>query len=490
MSIHKRLLFGLLVGLLLLFAASGSLLYCYMRAVLRGQFDAALAAKAHAVASLIKQEPDGRVELDFSADWMPEFGPRGRSDYFQVWREDGTSLRRSASLAGSDLAHGIGTSGSPRFSEVTLPDGRPGRCVELQVIPVPDENEEDEEEEHRGQPPATTAQARSSSICLMVAQDGSGLDRTLRMLSSALVGVAVLLAVATVAIVTFAVRLGLHPLEQVAQQVAAIDAESLDIRFPTDGRPAELRPICRRLNESLERLETAFKRERRFTADVAHELRTPIAELRTLADVALKWQGDLETSAGYFRDAQEIAKQMGKIVGTLLALSRCQSGSMAIVQENVVLDEVVEEAWNSRAEQAARRDLAVSFEVPASFVLETDRTMLLTMVANLLSNAVEYTPLGGSIDCRAEANGSEARLVVSNDTDSLHLDDLACLFEPFWRKDPARTDSSHSGLGLALVAAYADVLGGRIETNLGPNSTLSVSLALPHKNRTEQQTQR
>lgn len=479
MSIHQRLILGLLGGMLLLFAASGTLLYGYLRTVLTSQFDAALAAKAHALSGLIKQESDGSLELDFSADSLPEFGPRGRSDYFQVWRADGTSLQRSASLAGVDLAHDIGMTAGVRFTDVSLPDGRPGRSVEFQVVPVAEENE-NEDQECLGPPPAGADSVPSTRVRLVVAQDRSELERTLRILFSSLVGVAVLLAAATLAIVTVAVRIGLSPLEQVAHQAAALAPESLDIRFPTAGLPGELLPICRQLNESLARLQAAFQRERRFTADVAHELRTPIAELRALADVALKWEGDPETSASYFRDVQEIACQMEKTIGTLLALARCQSGALALVPENLVLDDLVQEAWSFQREQAASRNLAVRFDIPASLVLETDRTLLAAMVANLLANAVEYTPRGGSINVRAEASGSETKLVVSNDADSLCPADLAFLFEPFWRKDPARTDSSHSGLGLALVATYADVLGGRVEAQLERDGRLGILLAFPN----------
>jgi two-component system sensor histidine kinase QseC len=302
------------------------------------------------------------------------------------------------------------------------------------------------------------------------------------LLLSALLGVAALVGIAAVAVVTMVVRSGLRPLEQVAERAAGIDAGSLNVRFPTDGLPSELRPICQRLNESLERLEGAFKRERRFTADVAHELRTPIAELRALADVALKWPGNPETSAAYFKDAQEIAQQMETIVTTLLALARCQSGSTRVSYREVVLSNVVQEGWNGHAVAAVNRGLTVTFHISPSLVVETDRSMLFSMVANLLSNAVEYTPRGGSIECRAEVSGSEAWLAVSNNTDSLEPDDLPHVFEPFWRKDPARTDSSHSGLGLTLVAAYAEILGGRVEATLRER-TLSIAVALPYRTR-------
>jgi two-component system sensor histidine kinase QseC len=94
------------------------------------------------------------------------------------------------------------------------------------------------------------------------------------------------MVVGTAVIVALTVRRGLRPLGRVAEEAATIDA-----------MPGALKPICLRLNDSLERLEAAFARERRFTADVAHELRTPIAELRCLADVALKWQGEPESGS-------------------------------------------------------------------------------------------------------------------------------------------------------------------------------------------------
>jgi len=93
------------------------------------------------------------------------------------------------------------------------------------------------------------------------------------------------------------------------------------------------------------------------------------------------------------------------------------------------------------------------------------------------------------LDGLAEASGSEAKLLVSNDADSLRPENIPFLFEPFWRKDPARTDSSHSGLGLALVAAYADVLRGRVEAKLDPDGKLRILLALPYDSQVGRQIQ-
>jgi len=474
MSIHKRLLCGLLVGLLMLFAVSGGLLYFYVRTVLTRQFDAALAAKAHAVCSLIKQS-DGGVELDFSAESIPEFGPTGRFDFFQIWRENGTVLQRSPSLGRNDLPRRTDVGDGPAFGNILLADGRPGRSIELRVVPIADEDEREDGERSR----AKAARAGARSVRVVVAQDRSDLHRTLALLLSAMLSAAAVMVLGTAAVVAFTVRRGLRPLGRVAREAATIDAKSLGFRFSTDAMPGELKPICLRLNDSLERLEAAFARERRFTADVAHELRTPIAELRCLAEVALKWQGDPETAAAYFQDAQEIAQQMETVVTTLLALARCQSGSLELSRQAVDLSDAVQEAWRGCKDRAASRNLAVSFDVAVPLVVETDRTMLLSVLGNLLSNAVEYASRGGAIVCRAESCGRGVRLTVTNDNDSLALDDLSHLFEAFWRKDPARTDSSHSGLGLTLAAAYADVLGAKIEATMPSPKALSITVDLP-----------
>ena len=444
-----------------------------MEAVLARQFDAALAAQANAICSLIKLQPNGEVESELPQRPMSPFGTDAHFDFFQVWREDGSVLMRSPALGASDLPHSA-AAGTTVFENTVLPVGHPGRVVELRFVPVVED-----EDLTDGTKPQATPQASAKFVTVAVAQDRSELDRFMALLLSALLVVAVCVVIGSMAVVSIVVRQGLNPLRRVAHEAAHIDAQSLDFRFPLAGLPSELRPICLRLNDSLERLQQAFQRERRFTADVAHELRTPIAELRSLADVALKWDGDRETSLAYFRDAQEIARQMESIVTTLLSLARCQSGTLTVECEPVDVGDVVKEAWENYEQKAAKRNLAVTFDLPTGLVVKTDRMMLHSIVGNLLSNAAEYTTDGGNVSCKAERNDSTLKFSVVNDTDFLSSDDLPHLFEAFWRKDPARTDGSHCGLGLTLVDAYARTLGGKAQVSLITGGSLCVALDLP-----------
>ncbi len=474
MSIHRRLLLELSLGLLFLFLVSGTIFYVCIRVVLVRQFDAALVAQADAIGSLVMRQPNGEVELELSQRPASPFSADGHLDYFQIWREDGSVLARSSALGKSDLPRFPAANG-PRFGKTTLPDGHPGRVVQLRIVP----GVEDEDAVAGSNLEARVPRPPAIFATVAVAQDRSELDRIMGLLLSALLVAAVCIVGGSVAVVSVAVRRGLGPLQQVAREVAQIDAQSLDYRFSSEGLPSELQPVGRRLNESLERLQQSFQRERRFAANVSHELRTPIAELRSLADVALKWDGDREKSLAYFRDAREIARQMEKIVTTLLSLARCQSGTLSVQHEPVNVGGVVKEAWESCEQRAAKRSLAVTFAVPAGVVVHTDRTMLHSILSNVLANAVEYATSGGTVSCKAEGNHSTLKISVVNDTDLLSAEDVSHLFEAFWRKDPARTDNSHCGLGLTLVDAYARMLGGKVHASLATSHKLCVAIHLP-----------
>ena len=474
MSIRRKLIVGLLLGLMALLLTSGTILYSCMNTVLKGQFDIALTAEAHVICGLVKLQRDGEIEIDNPQGPTSQLGAAANAQYFQVWREDGTVLLRSPALGKEDLPHAAAAD-APVFADFELPQGRPGRVVLLRFLPVAeDEDVPGDTAAHK-----PSAQLADNRVIVAVAQDRSELKGIMTVLFSALLGIAAFMAIGIVAVVSAVVRRGLSPLQRVAAEAARIDPQALDFRFSLAGLPDELQPICLRLNDSLERLQKAFARERRFTADVAHELRTPIAELRSLADVALKWDGDRETSLGYFKDAQDVARQMERIVTTLLSLARCQSGTMTVVRESVNLGDLIRDAWDGHRQAAAERHLAVTFDQPSKLVVETDRTMLQSIMSNLLANAAEYARIGGTVACRAVANGSGLKFTVTNDADCLSPDDLPHMLEAFWRKDAARSDGSHCGLGLTLVAAYAAALGGKIEVSLPKHDSICVALDLP-----------
>ena len=463
---ERRLTIALALSCGLLWSAGGVTLYWLLRAGLVGEFDQTSQVTVHRLATFTEYS-QGRIAFDSSGELLPAFERGERPDYFQVWLPDGSPLARSPSLADDLLPSDAGAPNAPKFWNLDLPDGRPGRAAGIRFVPHEDEDA----------PEGPGSHGARAEVTLVVARDRADLDIKLRQLVTALFLVGITIVVATSLVAGLVVRRGLKPLSRLAGHAATIDASSLTLRFPTDGMPTELLPIGQRLNDLLARLDVSFARERRFSADVAHELRTPIAELRTLAEVALKWPDDMGTARSALQDALGVALQMESIATGLLALARCEGGLLPVRPEAVPFDSMVEELWQPLADPARAKKLSVTLDVPVGASWHTDPVALRVIVGNLLGNAVEYTPVAGEVRVRFEENNGSGHLLISNTTDHLRSEDLPHLFDRFSRKDPSRTSSAHCGLGLALAKAYAESLGLSVCARMTGTSELTIEVS-------------
>lgn len=532
-SIRSRLTLGLGLVCVVLWSAGGLVLYLTLRDGLIAEFDHALGVSAHGLASLA-EESGGEIVFDSAGELMPTYERVDRPDYFEIWRSDGSALARSPSLDGGELPGRFGPVEDPQCWNLTLPDGLAGRAAGIRFVPAKDEDppdapparetpvdvvDDDEGQDEGADDPSPAGGAsrlaggvpdaaspsgapkgraeaapeagqprdvpvappasggRPGEAMLVIARHRTDLDRRLHQLAMTLFVVGSAASVATALLAAVVVRRGLKPLSSLAGRVASMDASSLQLRVPTDGMPSELLPIGGRLNDLFARLEDSFARERRFSADVAHELRTPIAELRALAEVALKWPEDADANRGALQEALGISLQMESIATGLLALARCEGGLLSVRPEPVCLGPLIREIWKPLAPQAAAKHLSVTLSTPDGTSWVTDPVALRAILVNLLSNAVEYSPDSGAVSVRVESNHGGGQVLVSNTTSHLGADDLPHLFERLWRKDAARSSSVHSGLGLALAKAYADSLGLRLRAELVRPNELTIELS-------------
>lgn len=467
-SLRSQLTWGLIAVFAVLTAAGGGFVYYATRAAVYGQFDEALRVKALVVVTATEQRR-GQIEVEFSDRFLREFDDEIATDFFQVWTADGTTVERSDSLERRDLPQRFGTLEDPKYWNLDLPRDKPGRAIGIKFTP--------RVERDGDRPRGTPVEA-----VVVVAGNRRQIDATLNRLAGVLIGGGAGILLVTLLAVPLVLGPGLRPLRQVADQAAGIDAGNLAQRFPTAGLPAELAPICERLNALLARLESSFERERRFSADLAHELLTPLAELRALTESALKWP---ETSGpDTHRQALDGLLRMEALVTRLLDLSRAENGRFAAHPVTISLREFLEEAWRPFAVAAQEKNLVVKFEGPANATASADAAFLRAIVTNLFSNAVDYTPAGGFVRVAYDARAEGYALRVSNPAPQLSAGDVAQMFDRFWRKDPARTGGQHSGLGLALARELARVLGGEMEASLGADGTLTMALtvkAMPTK---------
>lgn len=454
-SIRSQLTRQLVLGTLVIASCGGTAAYLAIRTEMLRQFDGALLAKARAVCALSRQENGKPPKLESEDLRALDFAASGSGHYFQVWRADGKSIARSPEDSTAALAPAPGGGTTPDFRNLTLPGNVPGRRVEFTYTPSVEDNDDDDDDRKRRAPFTAT---------IVFASSRQSVDATLGTMLAALgLSTGLLLAGAWLLVPRVLGR-GLRPLDELGDQVTRIDADSLDTRFSETGAPAEIAPIARRLNDLLARLGGSFERERRFSADLAHELRTPLAELRSQAELALRWPDARAATAD--SDTLEITLRMEHLVTRLLALARAEAGQPGIAKSPVDIGAAVMAAWHPFSETAAARDLRVTFRLPSGLAVETEPALFREILANLFSNAADHAPHGGEVEIAAEPAPDGFKLLVTNAARSLDARDVEKIFDRFWRKDAARTDDAHAGLGLALARGYAHALGWELRASL------------------------
>jgi len=263
-----------------------------------------------------------------------------------------------------------------------------------------------------------------------------------------------------------AVERGLAPARALAAKVGAIEVEHLPEGLGVGELPAELVPMAEKTDALIRRVDAALKRERRTAADIAHELRTPISELLTVSEVALRNGRDADGARRALGTIRDVAWRMGRSVSTLLKLARLEMGAEHFERTEVDLGALSAEALRSLAALERERALRVVNLVVPGRLVDADQDVLRIVVPNLLSNALYYCPSGGYVECRLETWAGGWRFSVDNDAPDLAPEDLRALSDPFWRKDHARSDGDRSGLGLALSCALAERTGMRLTFEL------------------------
>lgn len=458
-TIRRQLTRKLLLTVGLLIGAGGFGVYFCARTALLAQFDNALRAKAQAITTLTEQK-GRRLEIEFSDEHMRGFEAGGR-DFFELWQADGKPVERSRSLRDAHLPLRHGTLEAPLSWNFTLPNGQRSRAVGLKFRP---QNADDQ-----------TPDAAPAEGILVVASLRRDLDRTLTTLQLVLAGSGLLLLAATALVVPRVLRRELTPLQRLADEVDCIDAASLSARFPAEGLPGELAPITARLNELLARLEDSFERERRFSSDVAHEFRTPVAELRSLAELAIKLPDTRTANADH--ETLAIALHLESMLTHLLALARGERGELSAQCERVALRPLMQEVCEHFHARAVARQLTLNCRVPAEATADSDPALLRSILTNLVDNAVSYAPRGGIVDVEADLDDVGCRLRVVNPVENLDAHDLPHLFERFWRKDAARSPDGHTGLGLSVARVFAQALGFELTATFAGPARLALTLA-------------
>ena len=322
-----------------------------------------------------------------------------------------------------------------------------------------------------------TTLPEAKSVTLVYARERLTLDNTLFAIGFTIFTIVMVVLLLTGLLVWHFVGRGLIPLSTLAKQVSEINESSLSARLKHQGESSlEVDPIIDQLNHLLERLQSAFERERRFSSNVAHELRTPLSELKTLAEVGGMMPEDRSQISQFFKDVGEISNQMERVVVTLLDLTRSEAGLLFNDPEEMALSELCDTIWTSVTKD---RGVVKKFikHVQDDLLISTDREKFSMILGNVLSNAISYSPSDAEIELTSEVNDDYLVLHVKNVATDLSPEDVQHMKDRFWRKNRSDRDAGHSGLGLTLVDALARILSLNVTLDLDSRNTFIVTIS-------------
>lgn len=272
-------------------------------------------------------------------------------------------------------------------------------------------------------------------------------------------------------------RGSLQPLREMNRSARRISATNLDARIPTTGSGDELDGLAHTLNDMIRRLGEALDRSRRFAANAAHQLRTPLGALRSRIDVTLERERSAEA---YRRALVESAVQvaaLSEIVSALLRLARAEAGLPDAVRERVALRPLLEEVVAFFEPFASERGVALERELAEDAVVFGDRASLHQLFANLLHNAVAHTPEGERVALVAAREDEAVWVRVRDSGPGVPPEEMERVFEPFHRTASARPEGT--GLGLALAREIARAHGGDVVLEAAPFGGASFAVSLP-----------
>jgi len=282
-------------------------------------------------------------------------------------------------------------------------------------------------------------------------------------------------------------RRGIRPVEEMATTARHISSTNLRERILPEGYPFELASLASTFNQMLDGLEESFERISRFSADIAHDLRTPVNNIRGEAEVALARVRGADEYRDVIESCLEEAVRLSDLIGDLLFLARAESPLTHLRRERVDVGDLLNGVREYYEASAADSGVSLTTSVAADpVVAELDRTLLQRAVGNLVSNALAHTPRGGAVVLGTHLDfstpgGSGIRIEVCDTGVGIPAQALPRVFDRFFRVDSSRSQASGgTGLGLAIVQSIALLHSGKVEIVSQVGQGTRVTMHMPN----------
>ena len=448
-----------LAGLLLVVLAIAAL-YMVLRAELDRSTDQFLADKLQVLRSILRERPDDEeglreeIELESAARRYEQF-------YIRLLDEKGSAILTTPGMAEQmDVGELVRRTRNRPEHSVVMPgrQGKPFRATSAKALVG-----------------TTSARRYTIQVAVDISQTEALLSRYRSWFWGILLAVSVIFPFVGYRIARHAIR----PVEDIAATARKITSLNLRERIKAEGYPSELALLAETFNEMLDRLEESFDRISKFSADIAHDLRTPVNNIRGEAEVALARARTVDEYRDVLESSLEEAVRLSELIGDLLFLARAEGPVTCLHRQNVDIGELI--AIVREYYEATASDDGVSLESAGGEPLTAhlDRALMLRAVSNLVSNAIAHTPKGGLVTLGASKLNGEIRIRVSDTGIGIPAEALPRVFDRFFRVDPSRSKASGgTGLGLAIVQSIMSLHGGSAEISSEPGRGTCVTLRL------------
>ncbi|MCC2597817.1 heavy metal sensor histidine kinase [Allopusillimonas soli] len=268
-----------------------------------------------------------------------------------------------------------------------------------------------------------------------------------------------------------AVHQGHAPIRRISREIRKIRSDQLHIRLEPQAVPTELVELAMSFNGMLERLEDVFRRLSDFSGDIAHELRTPITNLKTQTEVALSQSRSVEQYREILYSNLEEYERMAKMVSDMLFLAKADNNLLKPELVEIDLQAEMRILFDYFGAWAEEREVGLKLVGPRGCIIG-DRLMIRRALSNLLSNAIRYTPAGGTVTAIFEVESTNIRLCVQNPGPVIPPEHITHIFERFYRPDASRQRTGEgAGLGLAIVKSIVEAHGGKISARSTAEAT-------------------
>ncbi len=379
--------------------------------------------------------------------------------YYVMWQEDGSVLARSP--------------GAPQSVPLPEPPGS------VESAPGPGDRKE----------PFTRTRSQFRELCLVLPHgDRVLVGRSMAPDIAAMHRLALWLSIAGAGVLALGLAGGwwlasraIRPIEEISATAQKIAGGDLSQRISASETESELGRLATVLNSTFARLEAAFAHQARFTSDASHELRTPVSVILSQTQSALA----RERSAAEYRETlqacQRAAQRMRKLTESLLELARLDAGQEPMKRESFDLARVARDCVELVRPLAQERGIQLQCELPETQCIG-DPERIGQVATNLLTNAIHFNHAQGEVRISAHAQNGTATLAVSDTGQGIPGEDLAHIFERFYRVDKSRSRiQGRTGLGLAICKAIVEAHGGAIEVSSQPGAGSSFTVKLPAK---------